>query len=172
MRLRLGAIIIWSVAAVVSGCADRGLHDLRSNSAGPDEFMVLPVKPLTAPRDYDVLPAPTPGGGNLVDPNPRADAVASLGGRPAALNPGGGIPAADNALVAQASRHGVEQNVRSNLAQEDAKFRKRQGRLSSIKLFRVDRYEQAYRNQKLNPFGNADRFRGAGVATPTSPPGS
>lgn len=169
MRLPLAAILL---AVLMTGAAcsgKKGMHDLRSNSPGPDEFMVLPVEPLTAPKDYAVLPAPTPGGANLTDPHPQADAVAALGGNPAALN-ATGVPSSDGALVARASRYGVPQNIRTTVDTEDAKFRKQQKRLSSFRLFPVDRYQQAYRRQKINPFEQTDLFRSYGIATPSSPP--
>ena len=168
MRMPLGAIIL-AGAVALSGCADKGLRQVNSVGQGPDEFLIMPNKPLTAPKDYAVLPAPTPGGSNLVDQNPNADAMIALGGNAAAIE-STGVPASDGTLVAQASRFGVPQNTRIALAGEDAKFRKRQGRLSSFKLFKVDRYEQAYRRQSLDPFGEAGRFRRAGLNTPSAPP--
>ena len=168
MRITLGAIIL-SGAVALSGCANRGLRQMESTGAGPDEFLILPNKPLTAPKDYDVLPAPTPGGTNLVDQNPNADAVVALGGRASALE-SKGVPASDGTLVAQASRYGVPSNTRVSLAEEDAKFRKRQGRLSSFRLFPVDRYAQVYSRQTLDPFSESQRFRQAGFPTPSSPP--
>lgn len=168
MRIPLGAIII-SGALVLGGCVNKGLRQIESASLGPDEFMILPNKPLTAPQDYDVLPAPTPGGANLVDQNPNADAIVALGGRASAIELTG-VPSSDGALVAQASRYGVPSNTRTALAEDDAKFRKRQGRLSSIKLFPVDRYAQAYRKQNLDPYAESRRYRGAGFPTPSSPP--
>ena len=79
MRKPLGAIVLIGLV-VVAGCSKRGLRDLQPTGPGPDEFMILPNKPLTAPKDYEVLLAPTPGGANLVDPQPKADAVVALGG--------------------------------------------------------------------------------------------
>ena len=171
MRRPLGAIIIMIGAVALGGCADKGLHRIQSQGTGPDEFLILPNKPLTAPKDYAVLPAPTPGGRNLVDQNPISDAVVALGGNASALELKG-VPASDGALVTQASRYGVPVDTRVTLAEEDAKFRKRQGRLSSIRLFKVDRYEQAYRRQALEPFSETRRFRNAGASTPTSRPQS
>lgn len=162
-------ITILGLAVAVSGCSKKPLRDLRTSSNGPDEFLVLPTKPLTTPDNLSVLPQPNPGGGNLVDPNPKAEAVAALGGRPGALVPGG-VPAADGALVAQVSRHGVQGDIRQTLAEADAKFRKRQSRNTRIRLFPVDRYRQAYRRQSLDPFEEAERFRRSGLQTPTSPP--
>ncbi len=168
MRIPLVAIILTGAMAL-GGCADNGLRQLDAPGTGPDEFMILPNKPLTAPKDYEVLPAPTPGGANLVDQYPSVDAVVALGGRASALEING-VPASDGTLVAQASRYGVPANTRTALAEEDAKFRKRQARWTRIKLFKVDRYEQAYRRETLDPFGETGRFRRAGADTPTVPP--
>lgn len=163
------SIIVLAVGVAVAGCANKGLRDLRAPGTGPDEFMILPAKPLTQPENYAVLPPPTPGGGNLTDQHPDADAVAALGGRPEA--PGAtGVAASDAALVAAASRNGVPANTRVALAEQDAEFRRRQGRMTRLRLFPVDRYSQAYRKQALSPFDQAQRFRNAGAGTPTSPP--
>jgi len=170
MRIPLGAIILIGLVAV-AGCSKTGLRDLRPNGPGPDEFMILPNKPLTAPKDYEVLPAPTPGGANLVDPHPKADAVVALGGKATALTPNG-VPTSDGALVSQASRYGVPANTRVALAESDAEFRKRQSRWTRIRLFPVDRYEQAYRREAINPFDQTNRFRRSGFGTPSSRPAS
>ncbi|MCE8538502.1 DUF3035 domain-containing protein [Ruegeria pomeroyi] len=171
MRAPLALIVI-ATALTVSGCSSKGLRDIRSQGTGPDEFAIMPVKPLTQPKDFNVLPAPTPGGVNLTDPTPAADAVVALGGKETALQPGGGIPASDQALVSASSRYGVPANTRTALATEDAEFRKRQGRWTRIRLFPVDRYEQAYRKEAINPFSQNERFRRAGAATPSAPPES
>ncbi|MFK7754867.1 MAG: DUF3035 domain-containing protein [Sedimentitalea sp.] len=168
MRIAL-VLSVLGVAVVLAGCSNKGLRSLRHDGEGPDEFKVLPSKQLSEPENYAQLPEPTPGGSNRVDATPKADAVAALGGRPAALVPGA-IPAGDSALVTQASRFGVPADTRASLAAADAKFRKRQARLTGIKLFPVDRYEQAYRRQAMDPFGTNDRFQRAGIATPTAPP--
>lgn len=168
MRVPFGAVM--AVAAlVVTACGNKPLHNIRQNGDGPDEFGILPSKPLTAPQDYAFLPPPTPGGENLTDRDPTSEAVVALGGRDTS-NSSTQIPSSDAALVTASSRHGVEPGVRNSLEQEDEAFRKRQGRLTSIKLFPVDRYEQVYRKQKLEPFSQADAFRRSGVNTPSSPP--
>lgn len=160
------SVILISVLAI-AGCSNAGLRDLRSNTGGPDEFLVLPVKPLSAPTSYTELPEPTPGQANLVDPNPNADAVAVLGGR---VSTSTGIPASDSSLVQHASRYGVPGDIRETLAQEDETFRQRRGRLTQFRLFPVDRYGQVYARQKLDPFASTRAARNAGAATPTSPP--
>lgn len=169
--MRIAQVLILGLGVGLAGCSNKPLHDIRSNSDGPDEFMVVPVNPLTAPQDYDVLPAPTPGGSNLVDQNPEADAIVALGGRPSALDATGGTPASDQALIASTSRYGVPSNTREALAQQDAEFRKRQARWSGFKLFPVDRYSQAYRRETIDPFPINDAFRQSGRETPTAPPG-
>lgn len=168
MRIPVGMFVL-AIGVAVAGCSNKGLRDLRAPGTGPDEFMILPAKPLTQPPDYAVLPAPTPGAGNLTDQHPDADAVAALGGRPELMD-STGIPASDGALVAAASRNGVEPGVRATLAQQDADFRKRQSRMTRFRLFPVDRYSQAYRKQALSPFQQTARFRRSGLGTPTSPP--
>lgn len=169
MRCRIGAVMLMGAVAL-AGCSSKGLRDLQPSGPGPDEFMIMPVKPLTAPKDYDVLPAPTPGGSNLVDTNPNAEAVAALGGRPSALDPNAGIPASDGALVNASSRYGVESNIRTSLAEADAQFRKRQSRMTRLRLFRVDRYDQAYRKEALDPFDTTGIYRESNFGTPASPP--
>lgn len=78
MRIPL-AIIGLICAVAVSGCGRKELRDIRSTGTGPDEFLVLPPKPLSAPEDYTALPTPTPGGQNRSDVNPQAEAVVALG---------------------------------------------------------------------------------------------
>jgi len=162
-------ILCIGMMLTLSACAggDRGLRDLRSNGGGPDEFAVLPVAPLVMPTDVTTLPAPTPGGANLTDPTPNADAVAVLGGNPSALIPSG-VPARDGALVTAAGRNGVDPAIRATLAAEDAAFRNRQTRFG---LFRGrNRYFGAYSRQALDAYAELQRFRNAGVPTPSAPP--
>lgn len=172
MRIPLGAIII-SCAVIVGGCSNKGLRQLHSTGKGPEEFGVMPVKPLTAPGNYTALPAPTPGGSNLVDIDPRAEAIAALGGR-APTQSGPGVASGDVALVNHTGRFGVPSNTREELAETDVAFRKRKSRsfLSRLKIGRVDHYSEAYANQSLEPYSEGQRFRRGGALTPSSPPAS
>jgi hypothetical protein len=153
-------------ALLLSACSDgtRPLHDTRSSGGGPDDFSVLPVGPLTIP-DTLALPEPTPGGTNRTDPNPVGTAVAVLGGQQ-----GTGSAANDAALIAQATRNGVDPGVRSALATEDAAFRRRQSVLGVFSFFSRDRYFKAYSGQALDAYAELSRFRNLGVATPSAPP--
>lgn len=168
MRRSLTLILLASTLAVTA-CSKGGMRGIRAPGSGPDEFAISPAKPLTAPKDYASLPPPTPGGSNLTDPTPQADAVVALGGRASALDVTG-VAASDGALVAAASRYGVPENVRTVVAEEDADYRKRRGRFTSIRLFKVDRYAQVYRPQTLDAGDQTALWRRAGAATPSAPP--
>ncbi len=164
------ATIALTLAVAVAGCSDIGLRHLDAPGQGPDEFSVMPVKPLTQPKDYAFLPAPTPGAENLTDPDPKGDAVAALGGSATALKPTAGIPSSDAALVTASSRYGVAPDTRQALAAEDEAFRKRQSRWTRLRLFKVDRYAEVYKRDAIDPGRQAEVLRSQGYETPSSPP--
>ena len=97
------AIALTMTMLGLAACSsDPHLMNTSAGQTSPDEFAIVPTKPLSMPTDLSALPSPTPGGGNLTDPTPRADAVAALGGNPAQLSVQG-VGAADLGLVAYAS---------------------------------------------------------------------
>ena len=163
--------VLLAVTLSISACSDREprLSRLKNSSVGPDEFSILPGKPLQSPENYTQLPAPTPGAANLTDPTPNADAVAALGGNPALIGRSG-IPAADGPLLAHASRYGVQANVRADLAQADLAFQRRRTSIFFLRWFGGNRYFSAYRNLALDPYLELERLRAAGVVTPSAPP--
>lgn len=171
MRPKYVALLTAVLASLTLGaCASDktpNLMNLRSDTNGPDEFAILPVKPLEMPEDLAVLPPPTPGGTNLVDPNPMAEAVVALGGKPRDPNAGSG---ADNQLVSYAARDVVTQDVRSILAAEDLDYRKRHNGRLLERLFNVTTYFKAYKPQALDQYAELARWRARGVATPSAPP--
>lgn len=156
-----------SALCALTACGSAGLVTLDRPGEGPDEFMIVPGKPLETPSSFRELPTPTPGGANRTDPEPMADAAVALGGQATAP---GAIPAADASLVAEASRFGVDDTIRDRLNTEDADFRRRRGRFTSIRIARVDRYGDVYGGQALDPFREVERWRRSGARTPTSPP--
>jgi len=159
-----GVILIICLLGL-SACSGTGsLHDFDNPGAGPDDFSVLSAGPLTVP-DTLALPAPTPGGTNRTDRNPKADAIAALGGRQSA-SVAGGIPAQDAALVTHAGRGGVAANIRADLAAADAALRGSRVR----GLYGRGGYFGLYANQALDAQAELARFRAAGVATPSAPP--
>jgi hypothetical protein len=159
--------ILLGTAFLLSACSGKPgrLRDLYDPKAGPEEFAVLPNESLEMPQNLTALPKPTPGGRNLVDPTPKADALAALGGRAGSAKTVTG----DAAFVAHVGRYGSDPEIRQTLADEDEKFRKTQARFSRLKLFRVDRYNQAYRFQTLDAYREVQRWRLLGVKTPTMP---
>ena len=162
------AFAIVLIPLLLGACANTGLRTLVSNSAGPDEFGIQPVGSLQQPDDFTSLPAPTPGGSNLTDRNPLQEGANAFGGSLADAN--GPIPGSDGALVQYASRLGVTSGIRQTLAETDADFRRRKARFTQYRIVPVDRYNQAYRREALNPQSEAARWRRAGARTPSAPP--
>ena len=174
MRVRYGILGVAAVAALALSSCGRSdkvpqLMHIKSRTRSPDEFTILPTKPLTMPDDLAKLPDPTPGGSNITDPTPEADAVAALGGNPAAVTPGK-MAAANGGLVSYASRFGRTSDIRSTLAAEDLDFRRRHdGRLLE-RLFSVNVYYKAYAPMSLDQYLELERWRSAGVRNVGAPP--
>jgi hypothetical protein len=166
MRTGLGMIAA-AALLTVAGCAgDANLYSLRSDSGGPDEFAILPTKPLEMPEDMAALPPPTPGATNLADPTPRADAIAALGGNPQVLT----RAASDPGLIRYTTRYGVQPGIREDLAVADAEFRRSNGPRLLERLFNVSVYNRAYAPLSLDQRSELARFRRAGIPTPSAPP--
>ncbi|MGO4852017.1 DUF3035 domain-containing protein [Phaeovulum sp. W22_SRMD_FR3] len=142
---------------------------LHSSGSGPDEFSILPTKPLQMPPDLAALPEPTPGGSNITDPTPVADAVAALGGKPELLSRPG-IPAGDSALVARAGRFGQDGDIRTTLAAEDLDWRREHNGRFLERLLKVNVYYSAYKPMSLDQHIELERWRLAGVPTVSAPP--
>lgn len=169
LRILILFALILGVAACGGRDKDVQLRKIKKTGNGPDEFTIMPGKPLQSPEDFNVLPAPTPGGSNLTDQNPRADGIAALGGNPGALV-AGGISAADGALVNYTNRYGVTPGIRQTLRAEDKETRRRHGRVNILNIGPNDDYTNAYRRQWLDAQAEFRRLRRAGVATPSAPP--
>lgn len=158
------------VVAALGACSDDGrLMNISGGGDGPDEFAILPTRALSMPPDLAQLPTPTPGGGNITDPAPAADAVAALGGNPGHLS-AQGVGAADGALIAHAARAGVTPGIRQVTAAEDQAYRSGHRRRPLEVLARTGVYYRAYRPQTLDSWAELDRWRPTGVQTPSAPP--
>ncbi|MCC1492201.1 DUF3035 domain-containing protein [Cognatishimia sp. F0-27] len=171
--MRAAHLMIIIGVLAVSACA-RGtpeLRDLRTFSGQPEEFAIVPPKPLQTPEDIGALPPPTPGGSNRTDQRPLQDAVAVLGGNPARVTEGrgGAVPGADTGLIGAASRFGRDGNIRTTLAAEDEAFRQRRGRFT-WQLIPENQYNRVYRSQALDPYLWLEQFRRANRRTPSAPP--
>ena len=145
------------------------LMHIKSASRSPDEFTVLPTRPLQMPDDVASLPAPTPGGTNITDPTPEADAVAALGGNPRLMDRTA-ISAGNGGLISYTTRFGQASDIRDVLAAEDLDYRrKHDGRLLE-RLFNVTVYFRAYRPMSLDQYAELERWRAAGARTVGAPP--
>ena len=154
-------------AIMLAGCGSTDeprLLNLASNDrGGPDEFSIVPNKPLQQPQTYAQLPPPVPGAANLADPTPEADAVLALGG-----TPGAGV--GDPALVSYATRYGVAPDIRTRLAAADLEFRRENRGLLLERVLNKNVYFDAYEPLSLDQRAELLRFRRAGVRTPSAPP--
>lgn len=168
--MRRGIIALTILTLALAGCSGNGkLSRIKNTSNGPDEFTVLPTKPLQTPDTYNALPVPTPGAANLVDTNPTAEGIAALGGNPAATVPAG-IGSGNAGLINHAQRHGTSPAIRQQLAAEDAETRRRYGRVNIFNIGPSDDYTDAYKKQWLDSQSEKQRMQRSGIVTPSSPP--
>lgn len=154
-------------AAVLPGCQEGGIAGaLRSAGVGarPDEFLVLPTRPLEMPTDLAALPPPKPGAANLVDPQPDIDAVAALTGR--------AVPAGNAGAAALIARSGpVDPKVRADLAAEDATYRRENRGLLLERLANKDAPDWSiYEDMRLDAEAEFLRLRARGLRVPAAPP--
>lgn len=163
------AVLLTFCALAMAGCSSSGKLMTLASDDGPEEFAIVPTRPLELPTDLAQLPAPTPGGTNITDPAPAAEAVAALGGNPGQLA-AQGVGAADGALIARATRGGVMPNVRQVTAEEDAEYRRHHGRRPLEALAQSNVYYRAYKPQSLDSQAELERWRRAGARIPSAPP--
>ena len=164
------AIALTMTMLLLAGCStDPHLMNTSNGGDGPDEFGIVPTKPLQMPDDLNVLPSPTPGGGNLTDPTPLGDAVAALGGNAGQLS-AQGLGASDGGPVNYASRFGRDPAIRQVTAQEDVEWRSRNGRRLLEVLARSNVYYRAYQPMTLDSWTELERWRPTGVQLPAAPP--
>lgn len=147
---------------------DRGLVERLSLGSfeAPEEFAVLPQKPLTLPDDLNELPVPTPGAASRVDLTPEADALVALSGR-AQRAP---ATSSENALLATAGAGQRAPNIRALLAEEDAAYRENNRGLLLDRLFGNVSDGDIYARQVLDAEAELRRLRQQGVWVPQLPP--
>lgn len=165
--LAFGCAALLALSACGGSDREPRLMNLRSSTNGPDEFSILPPKPLEVPTDMAALPEPTPGASNRTDQNPMGDAIAALGGVQPTLN---GVPAVDAGLINHAARFGAAVQIRATLAAEDLRYRQTNRGRPLEQLFRVNTYYSAYSRFWLDAYAELGKWRALGVATPSAPP--
>ncbi len=129
----------------------------------PDEFMVLPTRPLEMPESFATLPPPKPGTVNRVDYQPHVEAIAGLTG---AAGPAGNADGA--VLVAQAGPR--QPGIRQELAVEDVEWRNTHHGLLIPRLLAKDKETVTYQPMILDSAAEFERLRAAGVEVPAAPP--
>lgn len=170
MPRRTAALLGGLVVLILAGCSnDPNLMRFRNNTDQPNEFSVVPARPLQTPTDIAALPAPTPGRPNRAEPSPVDDALLALGGSASAINRAG-IPSSDSAVVSYASRFGTDPAIRDQLAEEDLAFRQRRLVRPLESLANVNVYYRAYEGQNLDQQAEISRLRARGVRVPSAPP--
>ena len=169
IALRRAALLALGLALAACARGEPNLMRIDRGGPSPDEFAIVPGKPIEIPDTLSTLPPPAPpGSGSRADPTPERDAVAALGGDPARMVPDGQAPA--SGLLASAGRFGTDGNIRAELAAEDAEFRRRnRGRLLE-RLAGVTTYFDAYSRSELNQHAEQERVRRAGVRSSGAPP--
>jgi hypothetical protein len=153
-------------ALALAGCAEGGLGTYLRDSGiaqTPDEFMVLPTRPLEMPANLSALPPPTPGAPNRVDYQPNAEAVAGLTGRQGTARTADG-----GAIVARtgAGSPGIRQVV----AIENAEYAADNPGKLLERWFSRDQTALTYRGQTLDAASNFEAMRAQGVGVPMPPP--
>ncbi|HPG21183.1 MAG TPA: DUF3035 domain-containing protein [Amaricoccus sp.] len=160
-----GASLLLAGAVALAGCSGGLAGALRSSGVKgtPDEFLVLPTKPLEMPQNLAALPVPMPGTANLVDYHPGPEAVAGLTGR---AGPAG--VANGNALVARAG--GADPQIRTALAAEDVEYRRTHRGLLLERWFAKDQDALIYKDMTLDAGAEFQRLRARGYQVPSPPP--
>jgi len=171
LRRVAGFVFAAGVLTLGAACSrdssdERSIVDRLTSSSfsAPDEFSVLPKKPLVLPEDVSTLPQPAPGATNLVDLTPNADAIRAVGGR----GDRGAPTASDRALLA-ATGVGAE-GIRRLLAVEDEEFRANNRGLVLDRLFGAVGDSEIYDRVILNSESELLRLRRLGIWVPQPPP--
>jgi hypothetical protein len=164
--------VMLALIVVVSACSrgEPNMMQIGRGQTSPDEFVILPSKPIELPENMTALPPPIfLGGGNRADATPVEDAVVALGGNPARTRQDGRI-SNDGALIRQTTRYGVDPQIRPELALADLEFRRRnRGRLLE-RWAGVPTYYKAYKKVELNQHAATAAARQRGLPTPAVPP--
>jgi hypothetical protein len=159
------AVVALVVAPLVlAGCSGGLAGSLRRAGVGasPDEFMVLPTRPLEMPESFAALPPPQLGTPNRVDYHPHREAIAGLTGRPAVATANG------SALVVRAGPR--DPQIRAELGAEDVEWRQTHRGLLLERVFARDQDDVTYEQMMLDAPAEFERMRAGGARVPAASP--
>lgn len=139
-----------------------------SNSKGPDEFLVIPTKPLIMPDNYSNIPLPILGMINRVQYEPRKDILRAFGGNPN-LSASKKIKSNEIALLRVTTRRGVDQNIRKKLQTEDLALRKSHPLKVLERIAGKSNKSIAYKGSVLDIELELKRLRKLGIPVTTRP---
>jgi hypothetical protein len=162
----IAAMLLPAVLAL-GACSNGFAGSLRASGiAGkPDEFMVLPTRPLEIPQDLSTLPVPQPGTANRVDYQPETIAVAGLTGQEGRVRTASGAP-----LLARAGAASRDPQIRARLAQEDLEYRRsNNGRLLE-RIFSRNKEALVYEDMTLDAGSAYEQMRARGLVDTAPPP--
>lgn len=168
-KLLRGLLVMALVVAAVAGCSRREnpeLLQLRSSGDGPDEFSIVPNKPLETPESFAYLPPPTASGSSRADATPQKDVFAALGGSAEVT----ASRSSEAGMLRYTSRFGRSPTIREELAASDLDFRRRNDSRFLERFANVSKYFEVYASQSLDQDAELERFRAAGFPTPAAPP--
>ena len=164
--------VVVAIGTSLSACNQnsgngRPLLNLRQSAIAPDEFLVVPQKPLETPGDVTSLPTPVPGAKARVMIDFEDNLLRALGGQPGNSRT---IPASDAALISAArAGSGATANIRDIMRAEDQAFREaRSGRID--RLAKKRKAVTIYDPMLLDPVAESARMQAQGVKTPAVPP--
>lgn len=181
-RSPLGTAALLAVLAL-AGCSQIGdpIEAIGARRPAPDEFKVVPRKPLVVPptlAQATALPTPDPGRPSPLEPDPAADAVAALTGTTATPRPTAttSISAGESALLSAADAASSNPEIRTQLesdrlAAETADANEPYEPPSLVELFfGKDEEEEALDPAiALDAIAESQRLQREGVAAPNDP---
>ena len=74
------AALLTICALALAGCSNEGKLMTLASDDGPEEFAIVPTRPLELPPDLAQLPAPTPGGAPASTVGASVPPPSSIGG--------------------------------------------------------------------------------------------
>ena len=117
--------------------------NLKQTGKGPDEFGILPPKPLEMPKTWPNCRRRRRAARTCTDPTREADAIVALGGDPARR--AAAFPQATARWRAMPARYGVTPDIRQHTGRRGSGVPRATIRPPAGTLFNVNVYYKAYK---------------------------